>query len=328
MLRSLALAASLLFFTGLAPRHAHALGDAALVFVAPSDLSVGYEGLANDLREAGASTVDVTYTGWPGGDLSSRYRLVIVTPYQGPLDPAIADDLAAFAAAGGGVVLVAEHLGGFENGNLLAERIGIAARFLPSDTGPGCSATDAAIAHPLTEGAPTLDFAWGVTVTGGTLIYGSTIPVATVEGTTVLVGDSDAFYDATGLGSCGYGPSTRAFHRNLFTALAREPGPGPGPGGDADVASDAGPSVPGELGASCAAPTDCRSGLCITVGARSYCSAPCDGTCPAPYVCSSAGSSLVCTEPSGGGCSVGRGRGRALLTWLVVALGLLRVRRA
>ena len=70
------------------------------------------------------------------------------------------------------------------------------ARFDLADTGGGCSCTDtSAPTHELTSGAPTVEFAWARTVTGGTLLYGTAAPVVTVDGTVVLAGDSDIFSD-------------------------------------------------------------------------------------------------------------------------------------
>lgn len=317
-----AFAASLFVTLVALPLPAFALGDAALVFIAPSSLTVGYDGLRFDLQEAGASRVDLVGA-WPTTDLATEYRLVVITPYEGPLDGAIADDLAAFAAAGGGVVLLAEHLGGLEAGNALAERLGVSPRFEPFDTGPGCSSAPVVTDEAVTAGAPTLELAWGLTVSGGTTLYGfPDLVVAARDRNVVLVGDADPFYDASGFGGCPYGPSTQTFHRNLFTALPDEGGAS---GSDAGVAPDAGGSVLGELGATCATGGDCLSGLCITVGARSHCSETCEGTCPSPFVCSAAGGTHVCTEPSSGGCSVSH---RPSAVWAVLALVALALARA
>lgn len=325
MLRHLFVALALVV---LAPGRAHALGDAALIYVAPSSLTVSYGGLEAALRDAGATTVDVT-SSWAGGeDLAARYRLVVVTPYEGPLHPSLGDDLAAFVGAGGGLVLITEHLGGAEAGNELASRRGIGARFGLSDTGPGCGSTaTSAPDHPLTAGAPTLDFGWSAVVEGGTLLYGTTAPVVTVEGTVVLAGDSDSFHDGTGLGSCGVGPSTQRFYRNLFTSLADEAvGPGEDDGGT--VLADGGVAG-GGLGASCTTDADCASGPCATVGARSYCTQVCTDACPSGYRCESAGSVSVCTVASGGGCTAHPGRAGWIGPLLVAALAALgRLRRA
>lgn len=330
------LSLALLVLVTLAPTRAHALGDGALVYVAPSSLTVGYDGFANALRDAGASRVDITAS-WPAAsDLAGQYRLVVVTPYEGPLDPAVGDDLATFASAGGGVLVMAEHLGGFEAGNELAARLGIGARFGSSDTGPGCSGTEtSAPEHPLTAGAPSLEFAWGIVVEGGTLLYGTTIPVVTTEGTVVLAGDSDTFYDPTGLGSCPVGPSTMRFWQNLFTSLADDSvGPGADAGmstSDGGTTADAGVSG-GGLGASCSSDADCASGPCVTDRGRQYCTQLCTGSCASGYQCEDIGSGVsICIDASsGGGCSVRTPqRGGSLAPSLAIALALLvwRVRR-
>ena len=328
----LALAASMA-----SPAPARALGDAALIYVAASSLTVAYDGLAFRLREAGASTVDMTAS-WPGGsDLGASYRLVVITPYGGPLDPAVGDDLAEFVAVGGGVVIMAEHFFGEEAGNELAARLGISARFIPMDTGGGCGSTDTTLAtHPVTTSAPTIEFAWARFVEGGTVLYGTAAPIVTVEGTVVLAGDSDIFSDPVAFGGCPVGPSTERFHANLFTLLPDEGG-GPsadgGPSGSdaGPSASDAGASSGGGLGSTCVTGADCSTGLCASDGARFYCTQVCTDTCPGVYVCQSAGTVSVCAPPaSGGGCRATPGApsswAGALATALAAGLALRRHR--
>lgn len=229
---------------GLDPSSAAALGDDALIYVAPSALTVGYGGLENQLRTAGAPNVDTVGSWSAGSDLASTYRLVVVTPYDAPLDPAVGDDLATFAAAGGGIVIMSEHDFGLDAGNALATQLGIGARFVPMDTGGGCSSTPiAASANVLTTGMTGLDFAWAAEVSGGTLLAGTSVPIVTTEGTVVLAADSDIFSDAVGLGGCSYGPDNERFFRNLYGSLA-DPTHGTS-GDDAAVGmDDAGTSSP------------------------------------------------------------------------------------
>jgi len=315
------------------PAPAAALGDGALVYIAPSELTVTYDGLAFSLGEAGASPVDMVAT-WPAGsDLAASYRLVIITPYDGPLDPAVGDDLAAFVAVGGGVVVTAEHYFGEEAGNALAARLGVFPRFVPMDTGGGCNSTEvSAPTHALTAEVPTLEFAWARLVEGGTILYGATAPIVTVEGTVVLAGDSDIFSDPVGFGGCGVGPSTERFYTNLWTSLADEGG-----GASADAGpGDAGPSgsdggVIGGLGAVCSTGADCASGICASDGTRLYCTEVCTSSCPSGFVCSSAGSANVCAPlASGGGCRASAGAippgAVALAPFAMVALALFRRR--
>ena len=314
------------------PAPAAALGDGALLYIAPSELSVGYDGLAFRLREAGATTVDQVGS-WPAGsDLSASYRLVIVTPYDGPLDPAVGEDLAAFVAVGGGVVVTAEHYFGDEAGNALAARLGVSARFIAMDTGGGCSSTDVSgPTHALTTEAPTIEFAWARFVEGGTILYGAAAPIVTVEGTVLLAGDSDIFSDPVAFGGCGVGPSTERFYANLWTSLADEGGGPAADAGMADAGSAGDASVSGGLGATCSTNADCTSGLCANDGSRRYCTEVCtgSGSCPSGFTCSSAGSVNVCAPPASGGCRASAGSSasfRGLAPFALVALALSRRR--
>lgn len=325
-LAALAFLASLV----LAPPRASALGNDALIFVGPSALTVSYGDLEQQLRDAGAPAVDVTGS-WPGGDLSARYRLVVVTVYDGPIDTAVADDLAAFASAGGGVVVMSEHDFGAEAGNAIATRLGTSLRFDMMSTGGGCSGTDvAAPAHALAAGVGGLDYAWSDTVSGGTLLFGSTAPIVATEGTLVLAGDSDIFSDPVSLGGCPHGPDNQRFYRNLYTSLpdtthgmmmgGGDAGAGTGDGGGSTTA-------PG-LGDRCTAASDCASGICLDDESVRYCTVTCTDTCANGFSCSDVGGSRVCLAPraNGGGCSVWGARS-ATAAWALALIGLVLIAR-
>lgn len=321
--------ASLFVFT-LSPARASALGNDALVYVAPSALTVSYGDLEQQLRMAGAPNVDVTGA-WPTGtDLAAAYRLVIITTYEGPLDVDVGNDLAAFAAVGGGIVIMGEHDRGTDAGNALATRLGIAARFTTGSTGGGCSSTNATAAtSALTTGVPSLDYAWSGEVSGGTILFGASTPIVTTEGTVVLAGDSDIFSDPVALGGCPHGATNQRFFQNLYASLA-DPTHGmmmmSGGDGGASTA-DGGTSVPG-LGASCVGPADCASGICIDEGSVRYCTIACTSSCPSDFTCSDVGGSHVCLAPTapGGGCSTSHARG-GLGVWLALATTLVALRR-
>jgi MYXO-CTERM domain-containing protein len=309
----------------LAPSSASALGNDALIYVAPSALTISYGGLESQLRTAGAPNVD-TIGNWSAGvDLAARYRLVIVTPYDGPLDPAVGDDLAAFAAVGGGIVIMSEHDFGLDAGNGIATRLGLAARFAPQDTGGGCSSTPlGTTTSALTTGMSGLDFAWACEVTGGTLLAGTSAPIVTTEGTVVLAGDSDIFSDAVAFGGCPYGPDNERFFTNLYTSLA-DPTRGTSGGDGGGGGPDGGVTMP-SVGMSCTASTDCASGICLDDPPLRYCTIACTDTCPNGFSCSDVGGSRVCLAPrTGGGCSASPAS-RGTASWLVLALGLLLVR--
>lgn len=330
---SLARAALVLFSLSLLalPAPAFALGNDALIFIGPSPLTVSYGDLESQLRDAGAPNVDVTGS-WPGGDLSTQYRLVVVTPYGGTLETAVGDDLAAFAAVGGGVVVMSEHDFGGDGGNALAMRLGTEMRFAMSSTGGGCSGTDvAAAAHALTSGTSGLDYAWSDTVTGGTLLYGNTAPIVATEGTVVLAGDSDIFSDPVALGGCPHGADNQRFFRNLYTSLADPTHGMMMMGGDAGVpAGDAGGSTttPG-LGDRCTASTDCASGICLDDESVRYCTVTCTSSCTNGFTCSDVGGSRVCLAPraSSGGCSVSHGATPWPAAALLAMLGLVAAMR-
>lgn len=309
----------------LAPSSASALGNDALIYVAPSALTISYGDLESQLRTAGASNVDTVGTWSTGIDLAASYRLVIVTPYDGPLDPAVGDDLAAFAAVGGGIVIMGEHDFGLDAGNAIATRLGIGARFEPRDTGGGCSSTPiSASASALTTGVTSLEFAWSSEVSGGTLLAGTSAPIVTTEGTVVLAGDSDIFSDPVAFGGCPHGPDNQRFFQNLYASLA-DPTHGMS-GGDAGAGGpDGGVIAPG-LGNSCIASTDCASGICLDDQSVRYCTMVCTDTCPNDFSCTDVGGTRVCLAPrTGGGCSASLGA-RGTAAWLALALGLLFAR--
>lgn len=316
--RSLCMAGllALVILAGIAPGRAAALGNGALIFHAPSAITYGYRGLADTLQGAGADPVD-TVSSWPSGtDLAATYRLVVVTP-EGGADPAVAADLAPFVAAGGGVVIIAEHNMATEAGNDLATALGLAARFDGGSALMGCNGLMAAVDHPLTRDAPVISVAWGGTVTGGTVLYGTSVPMVTLEGTVVLAGDSDLFADATGLGSCSVGPDTLQFYRNLLLYLPDDSAGPPGDAGADAAAGDAGIDAgatgdggPGATGEPCAVAGDCAGGLCAVTAEGSFCTQVCAASaeCPAGFECAPAGSMNVCARTAaagrhGGGCS-------------------------
>ncbi len=329
MRRVVSISLLVLAHLALASPVARALGTEALIYVAPSALTVSYGNLEAQLRAAGATQVE-TVGAWPlGTDLAARFRLVVLTPHGGPLEPAVATDLRAFVARGGGVVVMSEHDFGELAGNALAMELGLAARFDVRDTGGGCASTDAlAASHRLTVEAPTLEFAWAREVTGGTVLYGTLAPVATIDGTVVLVGDSDVFSDPVAFGGCGVGPSTERFYRNLFTSLPDDTvGMMDADGGAAGP--DAGTG--GGLGDPCGGNTDCASGLCATEGARSYCTTTCTGACPAGYRCTAAGAVSVCAiaPPASSGCAAApTARSELGLALAVLALAAAQRRRS
>lgn len=316
------------------PVRAFALGNDALVYVGPTAITYTYDRLAFELGEAGAPEV-VQTRDWPGGELADTYRLIVVTTYEGPLEPQVATDLATFVARGGGLVIVAEHDRGHDAGNAMAESVGVASRFEFGDSGGGCNVLDAAISNSLTAGADPLSFAWGTRTSGGELLYGEAFPLVTREGTVVLVGDSDVFADPVSLGGCPVGDPTLQFYRNLYTELPDESRdrPDAGPGGDDAGPGDAGgtdagvPDMRAGLGDPCTSNAGCASGLCATLGDDMFCTQACarDDECGA-LVCDEAAALCLPRSGGGGGCA-SSGGAPAGSAALILLLGVM-VRRA
>jgi len=100
--------------------------------------------------------------------------------------------------------------------------------------------------------------------------------------------------------------------------------------GTADVCEDGWcqPASGGSYGDPCTSGADCASGWCWQHGARSSCTRPCDGACPAGDDCALIDDRAVCAPPISGGCSAGppiRGSGaNALVAWLLLMLGYRR----
>ncbi len=93
----------------------------------------------------------------------------------------------------------------------------------------------------------------------------------------------------------------------------------------------AAPGTPGGLGASCAAPTDCQSGVCADANGTKYCVESClPGQCPSTFGCRDDGNGGgVCWpgfDEGGGGCTTGAPAGSITLGLLFAAL-LFRRRR-
>ena len=96
------------------------------------------------------------------------------------------------------------------------------------------------------------------------------------------------------------------------------------------------------FGATCAAPDDCASGLCLAAGEKPFCSQACDDAkpCPDGYTCSDVGGTKVCvptapvtpppaaTGTSNGGCAFGAPAGAGgFFAAFAIALAANRRRR-
>lgn len=179
----------------------------------------GFAGLTNSLVAAGATGVDTNSTTLAGANLAD-YRLVFLF-VNTSLSAGSVTALQAFYTAGGTVIAVADGTG-FKDAttamNSVSNALGHGTMFTNTALDALCSkSANASGTHPLNAGAPTLRYAYGSDVNGGTLVYqGVSMDVVRVSGQFVAVGDMNALSEDCEASDA----SNLQFYKNLWTLAA------------------------------------------------------------------------------------------------------------